>query len=146
MKTALREFGARDQSVYYKPRPGAYAVVRDAEGRFAIVGERGRCFLPGGGIDAGESAEQALLREIREECGCHAKIVGSLGEAIQYSWNESEGHLAVHATYFAAEFAETMGEPCEAGCKLLWMTAEEAADHLFRESDVWMLRRIAAEK
>lgn len=144
MTTALREFGGRDQGVYYKPRPGAYAVVRDAQGRFAIVAERGRCFLPGGGIDAGESAEEALLREIREECGRHATITSHLGEALQYSWNESEGHLAVHANYFAVQFGEATGEPCETGCRLLWMSVDEAAQQLFRESDIWMLRRMTA--
>ncbi|SDW85730.1 NUDIX hydrolase [Paenibacillus sp. CF384] len=35
--------------------------------------------LPGGGIEAGEDAEEAFIREIREETGCTASIVQELG-------------------------------------------------------------------
>ena len=51
--------------------PGVHAVALTAEGRIVLVklsyarGWR----LPGGGIEAGETDEQAALRELREEIG-----------------------------------------------------------------------------
>lgn len=53
-------------------RPGVVGVVLDAQGRL-LVGERARqpgtWQLPQGGIERGETPEQALLREMREEIG-----------------------------------------------------------------------------
>jgi len=50
--------------------------------------------IPGGKIDQGESAKQAVVREIQEEVGVHVKIVRQLGAkefnedvyTMHYSW------------------------------------------------------------
>ena len=42
--------------------------------------------LPGSGVDDGESHEQALSREIREECGAHILEFGKcIGAVIEYN-------------------------------------------------------------
>jgi 8-oxo-dGTP pyrophosphatase MutT (NUDIX family) len=62
------DFGVRLPDVVYQERPGAYAIIRRADGRLALVcGEARRFFLPGGGVRPGERPEDALLREIIEE-------------------------------------------------------------------------------
>ena len=54
--------------------PCVGAVVHDAAGRLLLVQRgrephRGRWSLPGGRVEAGESPEQAVEREVREETG-----------------------------------------------------------------------------
>lgn len=58
------------------------AVVEN-DGNFLMIEERvsGRRVLtqPGGHIEAGESPEDALVREVQEESGCHIAVANLLG-------------------------------------------------------------------
>mgnify|MGYP000906935705 CR=1 FL=1 len=62
-------------------------IVQDAQGRFLVI-ERAddspslRYAFPGGKIEAGESDEAAVLREVFEETGARCTIDRKLGERI----------------------------------------------------------------
>ncbi|MFQ5905812.1 MAG: NUDIX domain-containing protein [bacterium] len=47
-------------------------------------------FLPGGHIRKGEPAREALLREIKEEMGLDAEVLGYLG-TVEHAWDEGGG-------------------------------------------------------
>jgi 8-oxo-dGTP diphosphatase len=57
----------------------AGGVVFDRKGRVALVREGRRWTLPKGRLEAGETLEQAALREVHEEAGVHARINGYVG-------------------------------------------------------------------
>jgi 8-oxo-dGTP pyrophosphatase MutT (NUDIX family) len=59
--------------------------------------------LPGGGIDAGESPEEAALRETKEETGFSAEIVRKIAEYSPYN------RLSRYTYFF--EVTPTAGEP-----------------------------------
>ncbi len=64
-----------------KPRYTARAVLRNSDGKFAIMLMKkfGFYCLPGGGIDPGENEISALKREILEETGCSCDYIKEIG-------------------------------------------------------------------
>ena len=142
MARAIPEFGERIKGQKYVSRPGAYALIRDSSGLVGVIRTQRGYFLPGGGIEAGETAEDALIRELREELGWTARILARIGEAVQYLVTEDEGYLAVRGTFFRVCFLEkvTKGEP---NCELEWLSASQAIQRLARRSDAWTVEQIA---
>ena len=89
------------------PVPRAVAVV-ERDGKVLVIRRhldgRDYAVLPGGGIEAGESAAQAAVRELREECTLEGEVVELLLEA---------DHGGRPASYFRVTGVE--GEPVLGG-------------------------------
>lgn len=62
-------------------RLGARGIIVNEEGKIAIFNKvnKNEYKLPGGGIDEGETPEEAFKREAKEETGCEIEIVKNLG-------------------------------------------------------------------
>ncbi len=74
----------KEHDYVYKRSRSVAIVIRDGKILMERVFYFGREFytVPGGGIEEGETPEQAVLRELKEECGLDGTIVRPL--AMQY--------------------------------------------------------------
>jgi ADP-ribose pyrophosphatase YjhB (NUDIX family) len=69
---------------FYKSRPTVKGIVMDDEGMIALLSVRDHFLFPGGGVEQGESLDQALMRECKEEIGCDIMIIDYIGVFDQY--------------------------------------------------------------
>jgi 8-oxo-dGTP diphosphatase len=135
-------FGVADRRQRYGEREAAYAVILDSDRRVAVVRGKSGLFLPGGGVEAGESPQEALLRESLEECGRPLEIMRAIGRAIQYCHGES-GPFRAHHRFFEARFQGPTARP--AADPLEWVYIDEASLWFRYESHVWAVRTVLAE-
>jgi ADP-ribose pyrophosphatase YjhB (NUDIX family) len=86
-----RPYCAACNRFYYRnPVPACCVFVRDPAGALlfalrAMEPGRGRWCLPGGFMEANETAEQCALRELREETALHAASARLLGASMGQS-------------------------------------------------------------
>ncbi len=131
LKTIEFEKVSPEELAGYEARQAARAVVFDKEGKVALlfVSKLNYHKLPGGGVDEGESLEEALRRECREEIGCEIKITGEIGTTIEH---RKLFKIKQESFCYLAEVVGEKGEPAfmddeiEEGFSVLWVGCDEA--------------------
>ncbi len=119
----------------YRLRKSARVILLNKEGKMATQYLKTYNYhkLPGGGIDAGESTEEALKREVKEEVGCDCEIVRSIGMTIEYH----NKYKLFHISYcYEAEVIGEIGESAledgeiEEGHETLWLSPVEVLNKM----------------
>ena len=129
----------------YTHRPGAYAILpRDGQLLLTWQGPPHReVQLPGGGIDPGESALQALHREVFEETGWRIANPLRLGVFRRFVYMPEYGiHAEKLCHIYLARPVRPHGPPREPGHLALWMTPEEAVEALANDGDAAFVARL----
>ena len=92
--------------------------------------------FPGGKREPGESIEQCLVRELREELGIEVALA-QLFEEVTHDYPEK----TVHLKFFLCRLAK--GTPRAIGCAAFeWATREGLAKRTFPPADERLLRRL----
>lgn len=135
-------FGNAPKETFVKVRPSAYALIENDRGQFAIVRTQEGTYLPGGGIDAGETPAEAVIRETLEECGLSVRVGSLIAEAVQFAWSEVEQtYVEKRCTFVDADVLGPDTSRLEPDHVLLWVDAETACAMLTHESHAWAVRR-----
>ncbi|MDR3402478.1 MAG: RNA pyrophosphohydrolase [Chthoniobacter sp.] len=100
-----------ENEITYKPNVAA--ILRNSRGRILVcerLGVPGAWQFPQGGIDDGETPEQALIREVWEEIGVQAEDIHILERKGPYrylygSGRIKRGHHGKEQFYFLCEYS-----------------------------------------
>ncbi len=118
-----------------KVRYGARGIVVSEDGLIAIFNKKAKneYKLPGGGIDEGETPEEAFQREVLEETGCKIDNITQLGITKEL---KSLDNFQQISYVFSAKVSEITNElnltqkEKDEGAELIWLTLEEALDKI----------------
>ena len=137
-------FGQKDKNQRYITRPAVYTVMRDPQtGKIAVIQKKdGTLFLPGGGIDAHESHEDCLKREVLEETGVEVKIGDFIGQASQYFYSQNETTYYLNEGYFyRCDAGQKVQDSVEDDHHLIWIEPLSAIEGLLHAHQRWVVQK-----
>jgi len=125
------EHTTEEERKTFRHRQATRAVVFDKEKNIALLFVSKKSFykLPGGGIEPGESIENALHRECIEEIGTKIEVTGEVGSVIEY---RKRYNLVQESFCYLARIVGEKGEPhfeedeIADGFQIKWMPLAEA--------------------
>ena len=139
------QFGKKIEGKEYKDRPGVYALILSDDGLLGCVeGKFGGLMLAGGGIDNGETDEEALRREIMEEMVREVALAKFVGEANEYIDHPEKGPINKICKYFITELVA--GEDGEGDRVTRWVIPEEFIKNSFQEAHAWAVKEFLLSK
>lgn len=124
-------FGIKE-NFSYLDRKGAY-IIPVKDGKIGVVKTPKGYFLLGGGIDDGETHEQAIRRECLEEAGYTVNIKQKLCSAEAFTKHPNIGYFHPIQVYYIGELIEKVQEPIESDHEFMWVECDQLKGKMFAE-------------
>lgn len=125
----------------YSHREGAYLLAME-DGLLAVAETPKGWFLPGGGLEPGESHKACIRRECREELGREARVEEYLGCAQAWLTHPQIPYFHPVQYYYTGQLGPALGEPTEPDHTLRLTPAEQAVQKLYLEAQRWAVERL----
>jgi 8-oxo-dGTP diphosphatase len=139
---AVPQFGDPQAGRDYHDRPAAFGIA-ERDGRIALVrvskpGHPPWLDLPGGAIDPGEDAAQAVAREFGEEAGLKVAPGELYAKADQRFVNTDDQAFNNRASFFTlAVLGQDPALKIEDDHELVWAPAQDALAQLRHDAHAW---------
>lgn len=138
---AIEIFGSPQAGVNYIERPGAYAILRNPLKQIALVQTNFGFFLPGGGLNDGETPELGLQREVLEEIGLEVRNLRLFAEARQYVISRFYGQAFLkHGYFYVADWVRSHGK-WQKDHELVWSTNDSAIQQVTHDFQKWAIQK-----
>lgn len=137
----MKVFGEKLEGQNYQKREGAYGIAINKQNEVAIIQMAHGDFLPGGGIEDGETEEECLKRELVEETGYDIEISQFVCKGIEYGFGpRSKKYLKLIGSFYKIKFKNDTGLKSEPDHKLVWKTLDELKDSMRLEYQLWAIK------
>ena len=143
-EVTIHEFGTKLDGIDYIDRRGVYAVIENTDKQIAVIETSNGYFLPGGGIDSGETEVDALKRELIEEIGYQILVIAEIGAAVEHiKASKDEKHYQIRSKFYQVQLESKIGEGIEKDHRLVWLSQKDVFKLLTRQSQVWAVQSMA---
>lgn len=118
---------------YFNPAVAVAAFLEAPAGRWLFIRRakapaRGKLALPGGFVDCGETAEDALRREIREEVSLHVASLRFLCSQTNHYDYRDVRYPVVDLFFTAAADPQQQAQALDGVAALCWLSLPQVAD------------------
>jgi 8-oxo-dGTP diphosphatase len=138
------QFGVPLAGKDHRDRPAAFGVLEKV-GQIAFVritlGDGTPPFidLPGGALDAGETEQDAVIREFSEETGLAVEAGAAIGKAAQFFVTAKGEPVNNRCAFFVMAPGAGGATKIEDDHELVWLSFEEGLANLRHDAHAWAL-------
>ncbi len=131
LKVFNKENVSEDQIRGFEKKKQVRVIIFDRNNKIGLLYSKNGDFyeIPGGGVEKGESNQQAATREAKEETGCDVKIEKLIGKTIEV---RKKKNLVNETHCYTAHVISEKGDPSfqenelEVDFIVLWKSLEDA--------------------
>ncbi|WP_312096400.1 NUDIX domain-containing protein [Niallia sp.] len=135
-------FGTKVTGINYQKRKAVYGVIwNELHNKILVVKtSSNHYFLPGGGIEKGESEVECLQREIVEETGYHMLNDTYIGTATCFFFSLKGEPMENQGYFYIATIGDKRINSTDLDHLPIWMDEKEAMNKLFHPHQVWAVK------